>query len=79
VGARAGLAKEIKRGRRAVDVLDTIVKAAFRDDSNVLAEWRSAKRIRALPSGTNARSESNSDGGSGGTPVVTPVSAAAAA
>jgi hypothetical protein len=79
VGARAGLAKEIKRGRRAVDVLETIVKAAFRDDPNILAEWRSAKRIRALPSGTNARDESTSDSGSGGTPVVTPASVVAAA
>lgn len=79
VGAGAGLAKEIKRGRRAVDVLDTIVRAAFRQDSNVLAEWRSAKRIRVLASGTNARNESNRDGGSGGTPVVAPASAVAAA
>lgn len=79
VGAGAGLAKEIKRGRRAVDVLDTIVRAAFRQDSNVLAEWRSAKRIRVLPSGANARNESNSDDGSGGTPVVAPASAVAAA
>ena len=49
VGGRAGLEQEIKRGRRVVDVLDTIVKAAFRGDQDVLAKWRSAKRVRALP------------------------------
>jgi hypothetical protein len=57
VGSRAGLRKEIQRGRRSVDVLDTIVKAAFRDAPNVLAEWRSAKRIRGVPGGVNGRGE----------------------
>jgi hypothetical protein len=49
VGGRAGIEKEIKRGRRVVDVLDTIVRAAFLGDRDVLAKWRSAKRVRALP------------------------------
>jgi hypothetical protein len=51
VGAGAGIDREIKRGRRAIEVIDTIVTAAFRDDQNVLATWRSAKRVRAVPGG----------------------------
>jgi hypothetical protein len=79
VGARAGLASEIKRGRRLVDVLDTIVKAAFLDDADVLAEWRSAKRIRGVPSGANGRNEGTNEstnaGGAAGTPIAAPVAA----
>jgi len=48
VGAKRGLANEIKRGRKAVDLLDTIVRAAFSDRPDVLGRWRVAKRIRAV-------------------------------
>lgn len=56
VGASAGIGREIKRGRSVVDVIDTIVKEAFRGDVQLLAEWRSAKRVRAVPGGCNATS-----------------------
>jgi hypothetical protein len=60
VGSSAGIAADIKRGRRVIDVLDTIVKDAFRGDDAVLAEWRSAKRVRARPGGV-ARGGAGSD------------------
>ena len=50
-GARAGIAEEIKRGRRAVQMLDAIVSTAFVADKDCLAKWRIAKRVRALPGG----------------------------
>ena len=50
VGAKAGLEKEIRRGRRAVQVIDTIVRASFRGKSDTLATWRAAKRIRQIAS-----------------------------
>ena len=56
VGSSAGIAADIKRGRRVIDVLDTIVKDAFRDDGALLAEWRNAKRVRARPGGAGRRS-----------------------
>lgn len=49
VGARAGLAMEIRRGRRAVNRLHTVVKVAFENDPIALAWWKNAKRVRALP------------------------------
>jgi hypothetical protein len=50
--------KEIKRGRRTVDVLDTIVRAAFLGDQNVLAKWRNARRVQAVPGTANVGSSS---------------------
>ena len=49
VGARVGLAVELRRGRRAVDRLDAVVRVAFEGDEVVFAAWRSAKRVRHLP------------------------------
>ena len=49
VGARVGLAVELRRGRLAVDRLDAVVRVAFDGDEAVLAAWRSAKRVRQLP------------------------------
>jgi hypothetical protein len=57
VGASAGIERDIKRGRRVIDVLDTIVKSAFREDQNVLAKWRNAKRVRATTGGGSAGSD----------------------
>lgn len=55
VGARAGLPVELRRGRRAVDRLDAVVRAAYGGDEAMLAAWRAAKRVHRLPSGAGAR------------------------
>lgn len=47
VAARAGLAVQFRRGRRAVARLDAIVRASF-DDEATLASWRAARRVRAV-------------------------------
>lgn len=49
VGAKAGIQKELKRGRRAVEMLDSIVRVAFEGNDVVLAEWEIAKRVQSLP------------------------------
>jgi hypothetical protein len=49
VGARTGLEVQMRRGRRAVDRLDAVVRAAFDSDPVVLARWRTAKRVHRLP------------------------------
>lgn len=51
VGATAGLERDIQRGRSAVEILETIVRAAFRGNDQLLAEWRIARRVRAVPGG----------------------------
>jgi hypothetical protein len=51
VGARKGIQMELRRGRGALAVLDSIVRASFAGNSVVLARWRIAKRVRGLPSG----------------------------
>ena len=58
VGAKAGMEKEIKRGRKAVDLLDTIVTSAFAGRLDILAKWRVAKRLRAVPSSSVASVDS---------------------
>lgn len=68
VGAGAGLQKDIRRGRRSVELMDAIVKAAFRGNQDVLAEWRVARRIRALPGAAQPASSSVD-----GAPVSSPV------
>ena len=52
VGAKAGIQKELKRGRRAVEMLDSIVRVAFEGNDMVLAEWEIAKRVQSLPVST---------------------------
>jgi hypothetical protein len=60
-----------------VDVLDTIVKAAFRGDQDVLAKWRSAKRVRALPSAGGDGGAEEATPATPLTPVTTPTRVAA--
>jgi hypothetical protein len=56
VGARVGLGVEIRRGRRAVDHLDAVVRAVF-EDQVTLARWRVAKRVHLLRGAGEARSD----------------------
>lgn len=51
VGAKAGLVKEIRRGRKAVQLIDTCVRSAFAGKSDLLAKWRTAKRIQLVTGG----------------------------
>ena len=49
IGARAGIAQQLRLGRRAVEILDPIVKIAFERNDVALAQWRSARRVHAVP------------------------------
>ena len=49
VAARAGLRVQLRRGRRAVERLDALVRASYRNDPGVLAAWRIAKRVPRTP------------------------------
>ena len=51
VGASAGMKERLRRGREAVDALDSIVQNAFEGNAVVLAAWNVAKRVKALPGG----------------------------
>lgn len=51
VGARAGIRQELQRGRKAVTLLDAVVQTSFANDADVLAKWRLAKRVQAMPGG----------------------------
>ena len=46
VGANAGLKDQLRRARRAVDLLDPLVKTAFEGNAVVLARWQAAKRVK---------------------------------
>lgn len=61
VAARAGLAVQIRRGRSAVRRIDSVVRAAFRDDAMTLAVWRAAKRVH-LPTGRSSARGEGEDG-----------------
>jgi hypothetical protein len=78
IGAGAGIERDVKRGRALVAVLDTIVKAAFRGDSNVLAKWRNAKRVRGLPGGGSAASVGSEANGANDAGSGTPSSSSSA-
>lgn len=49
IGARAGIAQQLRRGRRAVEILDPLVKIHFEGNDAALAQWRSARRVHAVP------------------------------
>jgi hypothetical protein len=51
VGARAGVVAELKRGRKLMEVLDTLVADAWEGNAEVLARWRTARRVKLLPGG----------------------------
>jgi len=51
VGAKAGIAQEARRGRYAVDMLDSIVRVAFERNDVVLRAWEVAKRVKGFPGG----------------------------
>jgi hypothetical protein len=55
VGARTGLQVQIRRGRRAVDRIDAVVRASFDGDDVTLARWRVAKRVHQLSGGAAPR------------------------
>ena len=55
VTARAGLQVQLRRGRRAVDRLDAIVRASFRGDFTTLSAWRGAKRVHLVSGGAGSR------------------------
>lgn len=57
VGATKGLEVQLRRGRRAVARLDSIVRASFFRDEVTLARWRAAKRVQLLPGGVGVRDE----------------------
>lgn len=74
VAARAGLAEEVRRGRRAVARLDAIIRAAHGNDRAVLTAWRAVKRLHKKP-GVVGRIP----GGEPGPAPVTPTTVAPAA
>ena len=45
VTATAAVADQVKRGRKAVRVLDAILRPRLAKDPELLAAWRSAKRV----------------------------------
>lgn len=68
IAARAGLAVQIKRGRRAVERLDALVRASYRNDPATLAAWRGAKRVQRAANGAGAPAEPEPEA----VPVATP-------
>ena len=52
VGANKGLKPEVARARRTVAMLDAYVQDAFAGNAEVLARWRSAKRVKLSPVGS---------------------------
>jgi hypothetical protein len=54
VGAKKGLEVQLRRGRKAVDRLDSVVRIAFEGDAVALEQWRVAKRAHAVRVGAPA-------------------------
>lgn len=49
IGAKKGIYVMLRRGRRAVDGLDSVVRVAFEGNLVVLEKWRVAKRVDSKP------------------------------
>jgi hypothetical protein len=48
-GATEGIGVAIKQGRRAIAVIDSLLVPTLDESSDILAEWKQAKRIAAKP------------------------------
>ncbi|MEO7085717.1 MAG: hypothetical protein ABI442_15615 [Gemmatimonadaceae bacterium] len=46
-GATAGVLDAVRRGRNAIDVIDSLIVPTLTDREDVLAGWKSSKRVRA--------------------------------
>jgi len=57
VGAKKGIYVMLRRGRRAVDRLDSTVRVAFEGNAVVLEKWRVAKRVQAIRGGSSQATE----------------------
>jgi hypothetical protein len=47
----------LRRGRRVVDRLDSIVRVAFEGNAVVLEKWRVAKRVQAIRGGSSSAAD----------------------
>jgi hypothetical protein len=54
VGATRGIEAELKRGRTAIELIDTMVRSAFARDAVTLGAWSVARRISGIPGGGGA-------------------------
>jgi hypothetical protein len=54
IGARKGIYVMLRRGRRAVDRLDAVVRVGFEGDPVTLEKWRVAKRVQQSRGGLSA-------------------------
>src|SRR6266550_1872845 len=54
-GATAALGAEVKRGRKAVMVIDAALRRALKGKLSLLAEWRSAKRVGSKLGGSRVQ------------------------
>jgi hypothetical protein len=57
VGAKRGIHVMLRRGRRAVDRLDSVVRVAFEGNEVALEKWRVAKRVQAVRGVTSSANE----------------------
>ena len=64
-GATAGLQADVRRGRHAVKLLDTLISAELADDPVRLRMWKTSKRVVGLAGGSGGNSVSAPGGGAG--------------
>ena len=54
VGSTAGIRQQVARGKEAVGMLDPVVSRMIAANAELVAAWRSARRITAKPGGTGS-------------------------
>ena len=57
IAAKNGIVTELLRGRQAVQMLDALVKARFGDNRDVLATWRTTKKVLGVGGAGSASTE----------------------
>ena len=68
-GATSTITTEFQAGRKALELIDTMMEHALADDPASLAAWESAKRVKAAPSTTSAVPSTNDAGTGSATPA----------
>jgi hypothetical protein len=62
VGATVGVVSELTRGRRAVQLIDAVIRPVVRNDPQLFAEWKNAKRVTLKVGAISGTSDSGAAG-----------------
>ncbi|MEX2177779.1 MAG: hypothetical protein WD801_03655 [Gemmatimonadaceae bacterium] len=53
VGARTAITKVLLQARKTLAIIDVIIRESYRENADLLAKWKLAKRVQLVPGGSS--------------------------